>query len=422
MKVDVENLEACKRRISVEAPPEVVQEAWEAAYGRVQKQARLPGFRKGHVPRNLVKLHFAEDVRREVVQRLIPDVYRQALAQTRIEPLDEPHLHDVKLEEGAPLTFTATVEVKPEITLGEYKGLSARHTPGVVTDEQVDETLTRMRDAQAEFRTADRAAAAGDLVIVDYTLTPEGMPPAQESGYAFIVGDGSVMPEIDEAVVGTRPGSEREVSLRFAADHRREDLRGKSGVATIKLVEVKEKVLPALDDEFAKSLGDYATVEALKAAVRKQLEAEREAEDRRNLEDAVVDALLARQEFAVPGAMVMRHIAQLIEHARERMRRQGVDPDRAQWDYNKLVEELRPGAEKTVRRALLLDAIAAAEELAPSEADVDKEIERIAAQSQRTPAAVRGMMEKGGDLEGLRLRLRESRALDLLVRHATILS
>jgi len=422
LKVDVENLEACKRRISVEAPPDIVQQAWDAAYGRVRREARLPGFRKGHVPKDLVKLHFADDVRREVAQQLIPEVYRQALAQTQIEPLDEPHLDDVKLEEGEPLVFSATVEVRPTITLGEYKGLSVRHTPAAVREEQVDEALARMREGQAEFRAIDRPPASGDLVIIDYTLTPEGLPPAQETGYTFIIGDGSVMSEIDEAVVGMSVGSEHEVGARFAADHRREDLRGRSGIARIKLVEAKEKVLPALDDEFARSLGEYPTVEALREAVRKQLDAQREREDRRALEDAVVDALLARHQVAVPDAMVMRHIAHLIEQGRERMKRQGVDPDRMQWDYNKLVEELRPGAEKAVRRVLLLDAVAEAEGLAPGDADVEAEVATIAAQSQRTPGAVRGIMEKSGDLEGLRLELRERRALEFLIQHASITS
>jgi trigger factor len=420
MKVAVENIEACKRRLSVEAPPDVVQRAWEDAYGRVQRGARLPGFRKGHVPRNLVRIHFADEVRREVVQHLIPDVYRQALAETKIEPLDEPHLHDVKLEEGAPLTFTATVEVRPEIALGEYRGIAVRHAPASVTDEQVDEALARMREGHAEFRTVERSPAPGDLVIIDYTLTPEGMDAATESGYAFVVGDASVMPEIDEAVVGMTAGGEREIGVRFAADHRREDLRGKPGTAGVKLVEVKEKVLPALDDEFARAIGDYPTLEALRGEVRKQLEAQQERENRRALEDAVVDALLARHEFAVPEAMVMRHIAHLVERARERMRQQGVDPERVEWNYEKLVQELRPGAEKAVRRVLLLDAIAEAEAITPSEADVEAEIARLAAHTQRTPAAVRGMMEKSGDLEGLRLQLRENQVLDLVVRHASI--
>jgi trigger factor len=418
MKVAVEELEACKRKLSVEAPLDVVRRAWEDAYGRVGKQARLPGFRRGHVPRNLVKLHFADDVRREVAQRLIPEVYRQALAETRLEPLDEPRLDEVHLEEGAPLTFTAVVEVKPEVRLGEYKGVPVHHTPAAPAEGELEDALNRMRESQAEFRAVERAAAPGDLVIVDYALEPDGLSAVQERGYAFVVGDGSVMPEIDQAVVGLTPGSEREVGVRFSADHRREDLRGRAGRARLTLVEVKEKVLPALDDELARSLGEFADLAALRAEVQRQLDTRRAQDDRRALEEAAIDALLARHEVVAPEALVMRQIAHLIEHARGRMRRQGLDPDRVPWDYNKLVAELRPGAERAVRRALLLEAIAAAETLEPSEADVEAEIAAIATQTQRTPAAVRGLMEKRGEIEGLRARLREDRALDFVIRNA----
>jgi trigger factor len=420
MKVDVQELDGCKRQLSIEAPRDVVQTAWEAAYGRVSKEARLPGFRKGRVPRNLVKLHFGDDVRRQVAEQLIPDVYRRALAQTQIEPVDEPNLKDVTLEEDAPLTFTAIVEVKPAISLGEYKGLQVEHTPVPLTDQQVDEALARMREQHAEFRAVDRPVDRGDLVIVDYTLRVDDQPSASETGYTFVVGDGSVLPEIDEAVIGLSGGGEREVGFRFAEEHRRQDLRGKSGTATVKVVEVKEKILPALDDDFARTLGEYATLDALRAAVRQHLEAEHDREGRRRLEEKLVDALLARHPFTVPEAMIVRQIAHLVHHAQERMRRQGADPDRVQWDYAKLAQELRPGAERAVRRALLLDAIAAAEKLGPDEADVEGEIEKIAAQSQRAPAAVRGMLEKSGDLESLRLRLREGRVLDFLIRHRTI--
>jgi len=420
MKVAVEELEACKRRLQVEAPEDLVQKAWEEAYGRVSRQARLPGFRKGHVPRNLVKLHFADEVRREVAQRLIPQVYRQALAEARLKPVEDPDFHEVTLEEGSPLKFTAVVEIKPVITLGAYTGLSVQHSPGAVADEDVAKTLEHLREQHGEFRSVERAGDLGDLVIMDYTLTPEGMEPRQEQGYSFLVGSQAVLPEIDEAVIGLAAGGERETRVRFPDDHRREDLRGKTGVATVRVVEVKEKALPPLDDEFAKSLGQYATLDELKAEVRKELEAQRERDNRRTLEDKVVDALLAQHDFGVPAAMVLRQVAHLIEHARERMRRQGVDPDQIKWDYDKLAEELRPGALRAVRRALLLEAIADKEGLAPSDADVEAEVEKIARVSQRPAPAVRRLMEKSGDLEALRVSLREARTLDLLIQHARI--
>ena len=420
MKVAVEELEACKRRLAVEAPVDVVQKEWERAYGRVQKQARLPGFRKGHVPRSLVKLHFADDVRREVAEHLIPDVYRQALTEARIDPVNEPDLQEVKLEENAPLSFVAVVEVKPAIALNEYKGLDVQHAPPPVSDDDVTRTVEQMREQQAEFRSVERPAAEGDLVIVDYTLAPEAHDPTTANGYHFVVGTGSVMPEIDAAAVGMRAGEKKEIALRFPDDHRMETLRGKGGSASLKVTEVKEKILPTLDDDFAKSLGQFDTLDALRAEVRTQLEARREVEQRRELEDKLVESALKRHEFTVPDAMVMRQIAHQVEHARERLRRQGVDPDGVQWDYQKLIGELRPGAEQAVRRALLLEAIAEKEELTVPDTDVDAEVDKIAKATQRPVPAVRRMMEKSGDLDSLRHGLRERKTLDFLIEHASI--
>lgn len=420
MKVEVTDVEPCKRRVAVEAPLEVVSQEWERAYGRIQKQARLPGFRKGHVPRSLVKVHFADDVRREVAEHLIPEVYRQALTEAHLDPVNEPDIQDLRLEEGAPLSFVALVEVKPVITLGEYAGIEIQHAPTPVTGQHVDEALERMREQQAEFRAVERPANPGDLVVVDYTLAIEGQEPSRQTGYAFVIGDGSVMPEIDQAAVGMRAGDEREVGLRIPEDHRREALRGKSGTASLKVVEVKEKVLPTLDDDFAKSMGDFADTAALRAEVVKQLEARQQAEDQHALEDKIIDAVLGRHEFSVPESLVVRQIAHQVEHARERMRRQGVDPDALPWDYGKLMSELRPGAERAVRRGLLLDAIAERENLVASDADVDAEVEKIAQAGQRPGAAVRRMMEKSGDLEALRRGLRERMTMQFLIDRARI--
>jgi trigger factor len=277
-----------------------------------------------------------------------------------------------------------------------------------------------MREQHAEFRAVDRPAAEGDLVIVDYTLAPENHDATTATGYQFLVGAGSVLPEIDHAVVGMRAGERRDVALRFADDHRMESLRGRAGTASLTLTEVKEKVLPALDDDFAKTVGAFDDLTALRGEVRRQLEVRRAADERRALDGKVVDAILARHQFSVPEAMVMRHVAHQVEHGREQMRRQGLDPDRVPVDYGKLVGELRPGAEAAVRRALLLEAIAEREGIAPTDADVEAELDKIARASQRPLPAVRRMMEKSGDLDSLREGLRERRTLDFLIEHATV--
>ena len=415
MKVDIEELAGCKRRLQVEETPEVVSKAWEQAFDRVQREAKLPGFRKGKVPRSMIKLHFADDVRQEVARRLIPDVYRQALAETRIRPVEEPDLQEVTLEENAALKFAAVVEVKPAITLGAYTGLNVEHTPKPLEETEVEAALTALQEQHVEYRAVERAADPGDLVIVDYTLAPEGMEARSETGYGFVIGSGNVLPEIEEAVIGLAAGGSRETRVRFAEDHRSEALRGKSAEATVAVKEVKEKILPALDDGFAKSVGQFETLEALRTEVRKSLQARRDADNQRALEGGVLDAVLAGHTFEVPEALVLRQVGHQIEHAREHMRRQGVDPDRIPWDYKKLLEDLRPGAEKAVKRALLIEAIAEKEGLAAGDADVDAEVERVAQASQRPAPAVRRMLEQSGDLEGIRHSLGERRTVEFLI-------
>ena len=420
MKVAVEELGACKRRLQVEEAPEVVSKAWEKAFTRVQKEAKLPGFRKGKVPRGMIKLHFSDDVRQEVARHLIPDVYRQALEETKLRPVEEPDLKVVSLEEGAPLKFEAFVEIKPAITLGQYTGLSVKHEPKPFEEREIDEALENLREQHAEFRTVERPADVKDLVIMDYTLTPEGVEPVTQTGYSFVIGSGAVMREVEEAVIGLAAGGERTANVRFPDDHRNETLRGKSGVATVKVSEVKEKILPTLDDELAKTVGQFDTLAALKDEVRRGLQSRREAENRRALEDAVTEAVLAGHQIEVPDALVLRQVGHLIEHTRERMRRQGIDPDKLPWDYGKLLEELKPGAEKAVRRSLVLEAIAEKEGLTPTDADIDAEVEKIAVANNRPAPAVRRIMSQNGDLEGLKHNLRESRTLEFLISKSSV--
>jgi trigger factor len=420
MKVAVEEVSSCKRKLQVEEGPDVVRAAWQKAFSRVQREARLPGFRKGKVPSSMIKLHFADEVRQEVARRLIPEIYRQALAETQIKPVEEPDLQQVSLEEDAPLKFEALVEIKPAITLGQYTGLSVKHTPKPFEDREVDETLEHLREQHAEFRTVERAADPGDLVLMDYTLTPEGLEPRSEKGYGFVIGSGGVMPEIEEAVIGLSAGGERTVNVRFPDTHQMESMRGKAGVAQVKVNEVKEKILPPLDDELAKTVGQVDTLDALKAEVRKGLQTRRESENRRALEEAVTDALLAIHPIEVPEALVLRQVGHLIEHTKERMRRQGMDPEKLPWDYGKLLQELRPGAEKAVRRALILEAISDKEGLNPSEADIETEIEKIAVANNRPAPAVKRMMDQSGDLAGLRHSLGEARTMDFLISKASV--
>jgi trigger factor len=420
MRVEVQEIEPCKRRLVVEAPETEVADAWEAAFARVRRRARLPGFRTGKVPRSLVRVHFADELRRAVAEQLVPDVYRRALDEVRLDPVEEPEVRDLHLEEGQPLRFTAEVEIRAPIVLGEYRGVKVAHTPAEVSDHDVEAALRQLAERQATLTTVTRPARLGDHVIVDYTLEPEGAEPRGEQGYAFEAGSGRVLPEMDEAVIGLEAGAERSVSVRFPEQHPREELRGRTGQLALRVVEVKEKELPALDDDFARTLGTHQTLTELRDGLRGHLDAERERQDRRILEEKIVDALLASHDFAVPESLVLREIAHRIGHARERLKSQGVDPDTLPWDYNRLTTELRPDAQRSVRRALLLDAVADTEEIAVDEGAVDTEIAGLAAESGRAPQAIRTLLQRSGELDGLRHRLRERKVLSFLVEHADI--
>jgi trigger factor len=420
MKVEIQELDPCKRQLVVEAPAEEVRAAWTAACDRVQRDARLPGFRRGKVPLTLVRSRFSDEVRQTVAEALIPAVYRRAVDEARIRPVEDPEFRELELEEGRPLRFTAVVEIKPTIALGDYRGITVRHSPHPVTDADVERTLAALAEQRATLVTVARPARVGDVVVVDYELRPEDGAPRAEHGYVFEVGGGRVLPEMDEAVIGVDAGAERRVQVRFTDRHPREELRGRTGELTLRVVEVKEKEVPPVDDELARGLGTHDTLGELRDAVQARLAADRNRQERQALEEAVVDAVLARHDFVVPESLVVRELSHRIGHARESLRRQGVDPDAVRWDYQKLSAELRPDAERTVRRALLLEAIAAREELTASDADVDAEVTRLARESGRAPQAVRSLLERGNELEGLRLTLREAKTLADLVEHAKV--
>ena len=420
MKVEIQELEPCKRQLVVEAPEEEVRAAWTAACGRVQRDARLPGFRRGKVPLTLVRSRFGDEVRQAVAETLIPAVYRRAVAEAQLRPVEDPEFRELELQEGQPLRFTAVVEIRPAIALGEYRGVGVRHSPRPVTDADVEGTLAALAEQRATLVTVTRPARVGDFVVIDYELRPEGGGPRSEKGYAFEIGGGRVLPEMDEAVIGLEAGAERRVQVRVPDGHPREDLRGRTGELALRVVEVKEKEVPPIDDELARGLGTHDTLAELQEAVRARLVADRARQDRHALEAASVDAALARHDFVVPESLVVRELSHRIGHARESLRRQGVDPDAVRWDYQKLSVELRPDAERSVRRALLLEAIAAREEVTVSDADVDAEVARLARESGRAPQAIRSLLERGNELDGLRLALREAKTLALLVEHAQV--
>jgi trigger factor len=320
----------------------------------------------------------------------------------------------VTLEESAPLKFAAVIEIKPSIALGRYVGLDVKHTPKPFTESEVDEGLAHLQEQHAEYRAVERAADVGDLVIVDYTLTLDGMEPRSETGYTFAIGNSGVMPEIEEAVIGLGPGGARSTRVKFPDDHRNEALRGKAGSADVKVTEVKEKVLPPLDDDFAKEVGGGPTLAELRAKVRRDLEAAGRVKSGQEEREQLVTGLVQRNPFELPKAMVERGLDSMLDGALRMMARQGLDPSRLNLDFAALREEMRPKAEAEVRGALLLQAVAEKEKIAVTPEEVDARIDQYATESGAPVHQVRKAFKEPEQRRALEQRIREEKTVEFL--------
>ena len=420
MKVEIQELDPCKRQLVVEAPEEEVRAAWTAACGRVQRDARLPGFRRGKVPMTLVRSRFGDEVRQAVAEALIPVVYRRAVDETQIRPVEDPEFRELQLEEGQPLRFTAVVEIKPAIALGEYRGVTARHSPRPVTEADVERTLSAIAEQRATLVTATRPARVGDFVVVDYELRPEGGELRREQGYAFEVGGGRVLPEMDEAVMGLEAGEERRVQVRFPDAHPREELRGRPGELTLRVVEVKEKEVPPLDDELAR--GSAPTRRSPSSgtrsgpASRPTGSARIARRSRRRWWTRCSRATTSSCPRAWSSARCPTGSATPARtcagRASTRMRYAGTT--RSSRPTSGRTPSARCAARSSSRRSR------PGKGLTVGEGDVDAEIARLAQDSGRAPQAIRSLLERGNELEGMRLTLREAKTLALLVEHAKI--
>jgi len=383
MKTTVERLPDFPARVKlqVEVEAERVEQAVDRAYRRVARSLRIPGFRPGRAPRKVVEMYIGKDALwQEALEDLVPEAYREATKQAAVEPVAQAHIDIVDYGEGKPLTFTAEVDVKPEVVLGAYKGLSVEKRVRKVTDADVDEVLERLRQNQAQLVAADKTTLEkGDFAVIDYDGFIDGQPFQGGAGRGEIVeaGGGSFLPGFAEQLVGMSVGEEREITVRFP-DNARQDLAGKEAKFVVRLKEIKTRVVPELDDEFAKDVGDFETLAELRADVRKRLEEAAQREADVDLEAALIRMAADNATVNIPEVMIEQEIELMKQELEFSLLRSGL---RLQ-DYlqmNNLTEEqlkadLRPGAEQRVKNDLVLEAIGRAEGLSVSEEEVDERI------------------------------------------------
>jgi trigger factor len=428
---------ATRREIQVEIPADIVSRETEKIIQKMQKVARLPGFRRGKVPSTVIKQRFAEEIKSEVVESLIPRYFQQEAEQQKLVPVSQPRVTDLHIADGEPLRFKASFEVLPEIEVTGYHELTVEKPDTAVTDQEVEEQLGRLREQQATYTAIeDRAIENGDYAQVSLEgipkpagstenapasaeVAPDGPPkPVKVDDVMVEVGGANTVREFSDNLRGTRPGEQRSFEVSYPADFTDQRLAGKMFEYTVALKAIKQKHLPELNDDFAKELGgEINSLDELKQKIREGLEHEKQHAAEREGKDKILDELVKRHDFPVPEALVDRQIDVRLERGLRALAAQGMrSEDMKKMDFNRLRAGQKEAAEREVKASLLLDKIADAEHIEVSDEEIDHEVQALATQTKQSPDAVRARLTREGALDRIRNRLRNDKALDYLYR------
>jgi trigger factor len=413
----------CKREIEVLVPADEVARKTEAIVQKFQKLARIPGFRKGHVPATVIRQRFSEDIKSEVVEALVPQHFRKETEKQGLYPVSQPQVTDLHIHDGEPLRFKASFEVMPEIPVDGYKELRAEHPEIVVTDEEVNQTIADIREQHATYTPIeDRTLGEGEFAqvsLVGTTKDGDGAPIKMDE-ILVEIGGKNTLPEFTENLRGASAGDERTFDVKYADDYSDKRLAGTKFSYTVKVQALKQKALPELNDDFAKELGnDFQTIDQVRQRIREQMETEkRHAVEREGKEKLMTD-LVKRNEFKVPDALVERQVDLRLERGLRALAAQGMKPeDMKGMDFNRLRAGQRDGAEQEVKSSLLLERIAELEKLEVSDEEIDREIDSISKQTKQTTEAVRARLTEDGALDRIRHRIRNEKALEFLYRQS----
>ena len=413
-----ETKDSCKREIQVEVPAAEVVRETESLIAKYQKMARLPGFRQGHVPATIIRQRFGEEIKSEVAEALIPRYFRKAAEKQGLIPVSQPRVTDLHIHDGEPLRFKANFEVMPEIPVEGYKELRADKPAIQVSPEEVEEALTGLREQRATYAAIEgRPLADGDFAQVSLDGQPkdgEGKPVHMDEILVEIAGK-NTMPEFTENLRGANAGEERTFDVTYPEDSGDKRLAGKVFAYTVKVQAIKQKNLPEANDEFAKELGEFGSLEEVRARLRENMEAERKHEAERAAKDKLVEELVKRNEFEVPDALVEHQIDLRLERGLRALVAQGMRAeDVKKMDMNRLRAGQREHALAEVKASLLLERIAEKESVAVTDEEIDREVEALANQSKQTPEQIRARLTREGALDRIRSRIRNEKTLDLL--------
>ncbi len=417
MSLQVEKLEKNMAKLTVEVSAEDLEKAIEKAYQKQKKKISIPGFRKGKVPRQIVEKMYGREVFYEdAANDLIPDAYDKALEECEEDIVSSPRIEVTQIEAGKPFVFTATVALKPEVKLGEYKGVKIEKIDREVTEEDVMAEINRERENNARnISVEDRPVKDGDMTVINFEgfVDDVAFEGGKGENYPLTIGSGAFIPGFEEQLVGAEIGKEVEVKVTFPEDYQAENLQGKEAVFKCTVKEIKEKELPELDDEFASEISEFDTLEEYKEDVKKNLAEKKEKDAKTARENEAVDVAVKASEMEIPDAMLETQQRQMVDEFAQRITMQGLSMEQYMQftgaNYQQLIDQVKPQAEERIKSRLVLEAIAKAENIVASEEDFEEEMKTMADVYQMEIDKVKELM---GEKE------KKNIMLDLAVRKA----
>ncbi len=413
----------CKREMDLEIPAEEVQQAVERIAKEFARVARVPGFRPGKAPVTLIRRRFADDIKSEVLHSLVPEFIEKAVQEQKIVPVTQPHVDKVEFAESGPLKFRAIFEVLPEFTLGDYQNLEIEVEGVELSDADVDKTLEEMRERASSFVPVEgRAIADGDHAVLKLTGTPQGGTgePVQAENVLCHIGAEETISEFNENLRGASIGDHRTFDVKYPDDYPDPKLAGKAYTYGAEVVGIKQKKMPELDDAFAKDVSDAATLDELRGKIRQNLEAARDERQKALTREKLLEKLVAMHEFPVPQALVENQMDVRLERVVRSLAAQGVDPRAVNVDWVSMRRRQQDRAVADVKAELLLDKIADAETIEPSEEDLQRELGKLAERGGESAEALRARLTKQGALDRMKSKLRSDLTLEWLQQRARI--
>jgi trigger factor len=412
----------CRRELELEIPAEDVSKATERVAKEIARVARVPGFRPGKAPVSLIKRRFADDIKGEVLQSLVPEKVEKAVAEQKLSPVSQPQVDKLDFNEGQPLKFRAVFEVLPEFELGKYKGLDIEMPAMEVTGEDVSKALEETRERAAAFAPVEgHAVENGDFVQLKLAGTPEGGgDPIQADSVMCHVGAEETMQPFNENLLGANVGDHKTFDVDYPADYPDAKLAGKKFHYDADVTGIKIKKLPELNDDFAKDVSDAATLDELKSKIRESLEHEREHRRKDLQREKIIFELVKRHDFPVPESLVEHQKDVRLERVVRSLAQQGVDPRAVNLDWVSLRQRQEDRAKEDVKAELIIDRIASTENIDVSEEDVQHEIEHLGGHSGESAEAIRARLTKQGALDRMKAKLRSDKTLDWLAQNANV--